>query len=101
MNAYYGNTAYGRNISRERTAPSHRYGDGLINFICAIIGILTCSAAIKIEKTALSLGLFLGFFGIVGGIESGSLSMLGGILLCGIISIIEYATLKSMFKRVK
>ena len=101
MNAYYENTAYGRNIARERTAPSPRYGDGLINFICAVIGIFTCAAAVKIEKVAISLVLFLAFFGIVGGIDAGSLSMLGGILLCALISLFEVVTLRSIFKRSK
>ena len=101
MNAYYENTAYGRNATRIGAIPSRRYGDGFINFICAIIGIITCSAAVKIEKTAISFGLLLAFFGIVGGIDQGSISMLGGIVLCALISLLEYATLKSIFKRVK
>ncbi len=101
MNAYFDNTAYGKNIARERTIPSGKFGDGFISFICAIVGLLTCSAAVKIEKTALSLILFIAFFGVVGGIDSGALSMLPGILICGAISFIEYVTLKSIFKRAK
>lgn len=101
MNAYYENTAYCRNGARVSTLPPRRYGDGFINFICAIISVLTCSAALKIEKTAISFGLFLAFFGIVGSIDSGSISMLGGILLCAVVSLLEYATLKSLVKRVK
>ena len=57
--------------------------------------------AVKLEKTALSLVLFIAFFGVVGGIESGALTMLAGILICAVISLFEYATLKSLFKRVK
>ena len=101
MNAYFDNTTYGRNITRERAIPSRKYGDGFISFICAIIGMLTCSAAVKIEKTAVSLILFVAFFGVVGGIECGAISMLIGILVCAIISLCEYATLKSLFKRAK
>ena len=101
MNSYFDNTSYGRNIARERALPSRKYGDGLISFICAIIGIFACSVAVKIEKTALSLVLFIAFFGVIGGIESGALSMLIGILICGGISLLEYATLKSIFKRAK
>lgn len=101
MNAYFENTSYGRNIPRSRTAPARKYGDGFISFICAIIGLFTCTAAVKLEKTALSLVLFIAFFGIVGGIESGAISMLVGILVCGVISLLEYATLKSLFKPAK
>lgn len=101
MNAYFENTSYGRNITRERQIPARKYGDGFISFICAIIGIFTCPAAVKLEKTALSLVLFIAFFSVVGGIESGALTMLAGILICAVISLFEYATLKSLFKRVK
>lgn len=101
MNAYFENTSHGSNITRDRTAPSHKYGDGLISIICAIIGIFACSAAVKIEKTALSLVLFIAFLGVVGGIESGALSMLVGILVCAVISLLEYATLKSLFRKAK
>lgn len=98
MNAYYENTGYRSNTRRESSIPSHRFGDGFISVICAIIGMLTCSVAIKLEKTAFSLVLFIAFFGIVGGIESGAVSMLLGIIICAVISLCEYATLKSLFK---
>ena len=101
MNAYFDNTSYGRNIVRDRVAPRHTYGDGLISFICAIVGMLTCSVAVKIEKSILSVVLLIAFVGVVGGVDSGSLSMLGGLALGGIISLIEYATLKSIFTRAK
>jgi len=100
MNAYsanINNVRYNSN-TRTREIPERRFGDGLISLICSLVGLFTCSAAIKLEKTLLIFGLFLAFFGVIGGIESGALSMLGGILLCGIISFIEYTTLKSVFK---
>lgn len=101
MNAYFDNTSYGRNIAREKNIPSHSFGDGFIAFICAVIEMLTCSVAVKIEKTVLSMVLLIAFFGVVGGIESGALSMLLGILIGGGISLLEYATLKSIFQRAK
>ncbi len=99
MNAYFENTGYRTNTKRETAIPSHRFGDGFISLVCAIIGILTCTAAVKIEKTALSLALFLTCFGIIGAIESGAVSMLLGIILCAAISLCQYATLRSLFKR--
>ena len=98
MNAYFENTGYRTNTRKESAIPSHRFGDGFISFVCAVIGMLTCTAAVKLEKTALSLVLFIAFFGIVGGIESGAISMLLGLIACGILSLCEYATLKSLFK---
>jgi hypothetical protein len=41
------------------------------------------------------------FFGVVGGIECGAISMLVGIIVCALISLCEYATLKSIFKHAK
>ena len=99
MNAYFDNTSYGRNIARGRRASTRSFGDGIISFICAVIGMLTCSVAVKIEKTVLSVAVLVAFFGVVGGIECGSLSWFAGILLCAILSFIEYATLKSIFKK--
>ena len=72
--------------------------DGLVSFIYSLIGMLTCSAAIKLEKSAFAFALLLAFFGVIGGIESGSLSWFSGILLCALISLLEYVTLNSVFK---
>ena len=99
MNAYFENTGYRTNTRRESAIPTRRFGDGFIELVCAIIGMLTCTAAIKIEKTTLSLALFLSCFGIIGAIDSGAISMLLGIILCAAISLCQYATLKSLFKR--
>ena len=100
MNAYYENvnsTIY-TDGARERELHVRRFGDGLISVICSIIALVTCSAAIKLEKTLFVFALFLAFFGVIGGIDSGALSMPFGILLCGAISFFEYTTLKSVFK---
>ena len=99
MNAYFENAQYTSNVKREVALPSRKIGDGLISVICAIIGLLTCTAAVKLEKTAFSLVLFIAFFGVVGGIESGEISMLFGIVICAVLSLCEYATLKNLFKR--
>ncbi len=103
MNAYFENfenTRYNDNI-RTHAIPEGRFGDGLISFICALVGMFTCPAAVMIEKTAVIFALLLAFFGVVGGIESGAVSMLLGIVICATISGAEYAVLKSMFKKSK
>ncbi len=99
MNVYFDNAniRYNENIgTRER-----HLGDRLIDFICALVGMLTCPAAVKIEKTFLGFGLFVAFFAVVGAIEAGSISMLFGILICGVISLCEYSVIKGIFKPVK
>ena len=100
MNAYFENVRYNDN-SRVRKANTRRFGDGLISFICAIVGMVTCPAAVMLEKTAVVFALFVSFFGLVGAIEAGALSMFGGIVIGAIISVAEYAILKSMFKKKK
>lgn len=100
MNAYMNsctNVGYNQNTSR-REYSKRRAGEGLISFICTIVDMVTCSAAIKIEKTIVVFSLFVAFFGVLGGIENGSLSWLFGIALCSLISLLEYVTLKSIFK---
>ncbi len=99
MNAYFENvntTGYNQNTRARECANTH-FGDGLISFICAIIGLVTCPAAIKLKKTLVVFSLFVAFFGVIGGIECGTLSWLSGILLCCAISFVEYVTLKSIF----
>ena len=100
MNAYLKNVRYNNN-ARGRKASTRRFGDGLISFICAIIGTVTCPAAVMLEKTAAVFALFVSFFGLVGMIEAGAISMFWGIALGAVISVTEYAILKSMFKKKK
>lgn len=100
MNAYienYSNVRYNEN-TRVREHTNKQFGDVLISFICAIVGLVTCSAAIKLEKTIAIFALFVAFFGVIGGIESGALSWFFGMVLCAVISLLEYVALKSVFK---
>ena len=102
MNAYFENvnTRYNSNRgARDLSAP--KFGDGIISFVCAVVGLFTCPCAIALEKTAVILALFLSFMGVVGAIEGGALSMFLGIIICGFISFFEYAVLKSLFKPLK
>ena len=103
MNVYFeniSNAGYNPN-TRAREYANHSFADGLISFICAIVGLVTCSAAIKVEKTLLVFSLFVAFFGVIGGIENGTLSWFFGIILCSAISFVEYVTLKSVFKPIE
>ncbi len=102
MNAYYenANTRYNDEL-RGCDIPTRRFGDGIISFICAIIGTLTCPAAVALEKTAFIFALFFSFCSVVGAIDAGNISMLLGIIICSGISLCEYALLKSLFKGLK
>ena len=102
MNAYFenANTRFNNGLRANETH-SRQFGDGLISFICAITGILTCPAAIAIEKTAAVFALIILSVFVVGAVESASMPMFFGIAICGILSLFEYALLKSMFRRAK
>ena len=96
MNAYYQNTNYTKTLHTASADTTRRIGDGLIDLICAIVTLLTCPVAIVMVKAVLCTVTFVGFFGVIGGIESGSISMLMGIVVCLALSLVEYLLLKSM-----
>lgn len=103
MNAYFedfSNVRYNEQ-QRAREAAGHGLFDKLVSFICTIVDIVSCPAAVKIEKTLVVFALFVAFFGVIGGIDSGALSWFFGILLCSAISFVEYVTLKSVFKPIE
>ena len=101
MNAYYQNTNFGRTLPREHTENTRKIGDGLINFICSLMTLLTCPVAIVMVKAALCTVTVIAFFGVIGGIECGTISMLLGIIICAILSGVEFFLLRSMVKRSK
>lgn len=96
MNAYYQNPKITR-ATDIRPYPSVTVGDKLISCICMIVAALTCSVAIKVEKAVLCTVSFVGFFGVIGSMESGALGMLAGLFLCAIIGGIELLVFKSLF----
>ena len=99
MNAYYENTAFNKNPARENIFPQSQFGDKFITFICNVVAIFTCESAVKIQKTLLSTVLLIASFGVVGGMESGEISMLWGLMLCSVISFTQYKIFKSMLKK--
>ena len=99
MNAYYNNTNVG--IREGRARGGIRIVDGIITLICAIVAALTSSVAVKIEKVALSTALFIAFFGLIGSMDAGNISMLFGTILCIACALLEMAVLKSIVKPAK
>ena len=102
MNAYYEKT--NRSVAIDNAKPLNinvNVGDRLIAAICAIVAVFTSAVAVKIEKAVLCTGGFVAFFGVIGSIESGNLSMVLGIVICAVISLLEFFVFKSMFKKKK
>ena len=99
MNAYYENTGYRAGIIGTRAREERQIGDGLIALICAIVAAVTCPVAIKLEKATVAIGLVFAFFGVVGGIDSGAISMGFGALLCLGAMLVEFLVFKSMMKK--
>ena len=97
MNAYYTNTNSQKRI-RNYSLPRINVKDGFIEFICSLVAFFTCEAVIKILKVCISFVCFVGFFGVAGGMEGGSISMICGFICCGAFTLIEAAILKGMVK---
>ena len=98
MNAYYQRT--NRTVVVTDAKPLNiNIGDKLISFICAIVSALTCDVAVVIEKISLSVAFFVAFFGVVGSIDAGNVSMLAGIPICFALSVAECLVLKSLIKK--
>lgn len=96
MNAYYQKNNKTTLVTDTTLFPEVSIGDKLISFICAMVALFTSSVAIKIEKAVLCTAGFFAIFGIVGSIESGSMGMLIGVLLCAVITLVEYLVFRSM-----
>lgn len=97
MNAYYTGTDSHKKI-RNYSLPRINTKNGFIEFICSLVAFFTCEAVVKVFKVCLSFVCFIGFFGIAGGMESGSIGMMGGFVCCASFTLIEAAILKSMSK---
>lgn len=91
MNAYFTDSK-----REKRHIPNINITHGFIEFICSIVAFFTCDAVVKAMKICVCAICFLGFFGVIGGIESGSMNTATGLLVCGALSMIEFFTLKSV-----
>lgn len=75
--------------------------DRVVSILFAIVSALTSARAIAIAKTFVVVGCLLGFVGLIGAMERGSISLLAGLLLSAPILGIEYFTLKSYCKKAR
>lgn len=93
VNAYYQNT----NTARQRKSAAHTdAGDILISAICAVAALVTSRAFTIILRSAVAVGLFFAVFGVIGGMEAGSIGLFKGVVLSLALSFIELAVLRSM-----
>ena len=98
MNAYYQNPTV---KSHQTYYPEIRVGDRLISIICAIIAFFSSRVAIAIEKSLLCTVAFFGFFGVIGGMENGTISLALGLVLCLLLSATELSILRSMVRNAR
>ena len=98
MNAYYERTNKTAVIGNVKPLDLS-FIDRIISILCAIVAFFTSAVAVKVEKAVVSTAGFVAFFGIIGGIESGNVSMLFGVAICAVISIVEFFVLRSIFKK--
>jgi len=99
MNAYYQRNNRTITVTDTRPYRGAMAGDKLIAFICAIVAALTSTVAVRIEKALLCTAGFILSFGVIGGMENGSIGLLSGILICSAVALVEFLIFKSMFKR--
>lgn len=99
MNAYYTGTGFKAGTIEKTTHKEHVIGDRLIAFICAIVAMVTCPVAVKLEKATIATALVLAFFGVIGSMEANTVSIGLGVVLCLGIALVEFAIFKSMAKK--
>lgn len=100
MNAYYTNTNSHKKINNY-SLPRINVRHGFIEFICSLVAFFTCEAVVKVIKVCISFVCFIGFFGVAGGMESGSIGMMAGFMCCAAFTLIQATILKSMSKNSK
>ncbi len=95
MNAYYDYNSIST-VNEQKTATA---GDGLISFICAMVAFFTNAVTVAVAKISTSTLALILFFGVIGGMDRGSIGMLFGLILCLALSAVEFLILKSMYKK--
>lgn len=55
--------------------------DSLVGFICTLIAFFTSEKVLTVVRVISTLACFVGFIGILGSVDAGTMSLGGGILL--------------------
>ena len=65
--------------------------DSIIAMVCAIVALIRSDAFISVSRVVSTVACFVGFVGIIGGIEAGMLTVGHGIILAMFLVAIEVA----------
>lgn len=94
MNAYY--SPEEKKDVKRASLPKITFNKGTIEFLCSIVAFFTCDIVVKVVKVAVSAICFIAFFGIAGGMDSGSISAIKGAFLCACCAVAEIFILRSL-----
>ena len=95
MNGYYSrNYEYAARVSRPVASRTDRLLDLVYALLCALARVMRDSTARKIARYAIVVACAIGFIGLVGGIESGLVSIGGGIFAGLALVFVEILCLK-------
>lgn len=82
-------------------SPAKKVANWIASVLYAIIHALTCAKAARLTKVFVIVACFVGFVGIIGAMERGTLSLALGLFLSALILAIEYRCLKKCAKKQK
>ena len=88
MNRTYQNHQYESNCRFVRVEPSHN-DSSILDLIGGAIAAITSARVINIIKVVLALACFFGFIGVMGGVESGSVSLGLGVVISAFMIFVE------------
>jgi len=95
MNGYYSrNYEYTARVSRPVASRTDRFLDMVYALLCTLSRVMRDSTARKIARYAVVVACAIGFIGLVGGMESGLISMGGGIFAGLALVFVEILCLK-------
>ena len=90
--------AYFTEIKQEPSR-TQKAANSILCLLAGILSLLTSASAMRILKVSATVASLLGFLGIIGAMERGSLSMLGGLAIAALLLGVEYLSLKSLSKK--
>ncbi len=88
MNRTYQNHQHESNCRFIRVEPSHN-DSSILDLIGGAIAAITSARVINIIKVVLALACFFGFIGVMGGVESGSVSLGLGVVISAFMIFVE------------
>lgn len=72
--------------------------DRILSFLAILVSAITSTRARSIAKVAIVVACLIGFVGVIGAMEHGSISVGVGLLLSATLLLVEFFCLKKAFK---